>query len=196
MSYTLIGSVRSPFVRICRLFMLRNQIPFQFEVLNFLDDPKSAALLAQKTPINKVPLLVDGEKTIFDSRVIINHLIKKHQLDDLSLDDENRVTSIYSCMDAGVALFLLRKDGANIEQDSFFLTRNRQRIPDNLEYLSGWVESLDTNNPGHWYYPQMSLYSFLYWAEKRDIIKTSDYPVMQNFLERYSQLPGVLETGF
>ncbi len=52
------------------MLMKANQIPFQFEVLNFVDDENAARTLEQESPINRVPILVAGMQKIFDSRVI------------------------------------------------------------------------------------------------------------------------------
>jgi glutathione S-transferase len=192
--YKIAGSLRSPFVRTCRLFMLANGLPHEFHRLDFVDDAQAAAEVARETPINKVPYLIDGDKKIFDSRVIINYLVKKHGLPALTLDEENIVSSIYSCLDTGVILFLMRKDGFNMDDPGFFLSRMRRRIPENLKYLTPWVTKLDPAK--HWNYPAMALYSFLYWAKARDIANLNDTPEMTEFLERFQNAPGVKETGF
>jgi glutathione S-transferase len=194
MSYKVIGSVRSPFVRICRLFLLQNQIPFEFEILNFLENETDAQKLATETPVNKVPVLVDGAQKIFDSRVIINYLIKKHGLPALTIDEENYVTAIYSCLDTGVLLFLLKRDGIDIQAPGFFRARNRERIPANLKYLEAWASKLDPAKD--WSYPAMALFSFLYWGEKREVLSLEDYPNMKAFLTRFQPAAGVTETGF
>src|SRR5512138_3006560 len=111
MAYTLIGSERSPFVRICRMLMFQHGIDFNFRVLNFVDSKEDAIALANETPINKVPVLIDGDQKIFDSRVIIHHLSKKHGLKDLSLEEENIISVIYGCLDSSVILFLMKRDG-------------------------------------------------------------------------------------
>jgi glutathione S-transferase len=196
MSYTLIGSARSPYVRICRMLLIQNNIDFNFRLLNFVDDPKDAATLASVTPINRVPLLLDGDQKIFDSRVIVNYLMQKHGWKRLSLDEENYVSASYSCLEAGVALFLLRRDGLDTESPGFYFSRQRARIPANLKYLAPWVSELDPSRPGDWNYPAMSLFSFLFWAEARDLLKISDYPEHAAFQARFENACGVAATGF
>lgn len=196
MAYTLLGSIRSPFVRICRMFFLQNQIPFEFRVLNIADDPKEAATLSLETPINRVPVLLDGEQKVFDSRVIVNHLSKKHGLRPLSLDEENLVSVIYSCLDTGVALFLMKRDGFDTTGSGFFVSRHRARIPANLAFLKPWVQKLDAKRPGDWNYVSMSLFSFLFWANARELIKLADYPEMAAFMARFNDAPGAQETSF
>ena len=95
MTYTLITSDRSPFGRICRVFMLAHKINFELRLLNFVDSPKDALSLAKETPINKVPILtIDGKQKVFDSRVIINCLIKGHNLKPIDLEEENIISAI------------------------------------------------------------------------------------------------------
>lgn len=197
MSYELIGSQRSPFVRVCRMLMHQHGIHFEFRTLNFVDDPKDAALLAQETPINKVPVLLDGGQKIFDSRVIVSYLTKKHQLPELTLDEENCVSAIYACLDTSVILFLMKRDGFDISGPGFFLSRQRQRIPDNLRYVTAWAAQLDSKRPRDWNYASMSLYSYLYWAQARELLTNiSSYPELQSFMQRFATAPGVVETTF
>lgn len=196
--YTIISSERSPFGRICRLFMTANGIDFNFRVLNFVDDRNHAEMLAKETPINKVPVLVvnDAEK-IFDSRVIVNYLIKTHGLPALTVAEENIVSAIYSCLDVSVILFLMRANGYDINADNIYLQRQRGRIPTCLEYIKPWATELDPKKKSDWNYASMSLYSFLYWAERRaKTVQLKDYPHFQKFLDDFSDAPGVSSTGF
>ena len=42
----------------------------------------------------------------------------------------------------------------------------------------------------------MSLFSFLYWAEAREVVDLKLYPELAAFLMRFSEAPGVKATGF
>ena len=196
MAYTLIGSLRSPFVRTCRMLMMQNEIDFEFKVLNFVQEKADAEALKKETPINKVPILINGAQKIFDSRVIVNFLTKKHGLRELSLEEENIVSCIYSCLDTGVILFLMREDSYDMNHAGFFLSRQRERIPRNLEFITPWMKRLDSSKKEDWNYASMALYSFLYWAEARHLLKIADYPECAKFMERFRDAPGVKQTGF
>jgi glutathione S-transferase len=167
-----------------------NEIPYEFRVLNFVDDKKDAEALSKENPINKVPILLlpNGER-IFDSRVIVNYLIEKHGLRKLTIEDENYVSASYSIMDVSVALFLMKLDGYDMTKPGMYLP---QRIPRNLEYLKPWAEKVT-----EWHYPAMSLFACLYWAERRaGTLEVAKHPVLQKFMERFSRAPGVQKTGF
>ncbi len=196
MAYTIIGSVRSPFVRACRLLMIQNSIAHDFRILNFVQDKNDAIALSKETPINKVPILIDGEQKIFDSRVIANHLIKKHGLRALTMDEENILSCIYSCLDSGVILFLMREEGMDIENNGFFVSRVRARIPANLKYIEKWVTNLDPRKKDDWNYASMALYSFLFWAQARKLIALEAYPSYATFFEKFKDSDGLSDTGF
>lgn len=196
MSYSLITSERTPFGRVCRMFMLKHKLPCELKILNFVNDANAAVELSKETPINRVPILIDSGQKIFDSRVIINHLTKKHQLPALSIEEENLVSAIYSVMDTSLVLFLMRNDKFNIDGPESFLVRHRKRIPEGLEFISTWVEKLDPQNPKDWNYVSMSLYCCLEWCERRaKTLKASDYPVMADFLKNFAGSAGVKETA-
>ncbi|MBX3019700.1 MAG: glutathione S-transferase [Bdellovibrionaceae bacterium] len=194
--YRIYGSTRSPFARIPRLFMIQHGIPFHFEVIDFLDSREEAARLASLTPINKVPFLEDGAQIYYDSRVIMNHLMKKHEIPALSADDENRVTAIYSLMDSLVHLFLMRRNGFDVDSPNVFIDRLKARVPAALEFTRAWSASLDPDRAEDWNYASMSLYAALFWADARGLLKLADEPAHAAFLERFAKRPGITETGF
>jgi len=198
MNYTLISSERSPFGRACRMLMHAHQIPFQFRILNFVDEPQAAVALAQESPINKVPILiVEGSQRIFDSRVIAQYLTDKHGLRRFSLDEENILSAIYSCLDVSVSLFLMRANGYDIQASNHYLQRQRERIPRNLAFIEPWIHTLSPDNSFDWNYASMCLLSFLYWADVRArTIRLEELPSFQNFMEKFAHAPGVKETVF
>jgi glutathione S-transferase len=195
MACIIVGSERSPFVRACRMLMLQNAIQFEFKKLNFVEDAADAAELKNISPVNKVPVLIDDGQKIFDSRVIANYLIGKHSLRPLSLDEENRLTAIYSLMDTGVLFFLMKRDGLDTGANGFFLSRLRDRVPDNLNYLKDWASTLGPKED--WHFPAMMLLSFLRWGEARaKIMEVAKWPEFRDFMSRFQDAPGVRETDF
>jgi glutathione S-transferase len=176
--------------------MIQQNISFDFEVLDFVNDEQDANTLAKKTPINKVPVLIDNGQKIFDSRVIMNYLSEKCGFPKRTIDEENLISVIYSCMDTSVILFLMKRDGYDLQKPGFFLSRQLSRIPSNLEFLLPWVKKLSPENSSDWNYASMSLYSYLYWANARQVLNLGDYPELQNFVTLFSGAVGVKETSF
>ena len=53
--------------------MLMDNIPYEFKELNIYE-AEGGLELNRVNPINQIPVLLDGEKKIWDSRVIFNYL--------------------------------------------------------------------------------------------------------------------------
>jgi glutathione S-transferase len=194
MKYTLVGSLRSPFVRAVRLFFLQNKIEFDFKVINFLEVPADAEYLAQLNPINKVPVLIEGQSKLFDSRVIFNVLTQRHGLVPLTLDEENMLSAVYSALDVSVNLFLLQRGGLDPATPNQYVERQRARLVECLHYLAPWAQGLRVGRD--WRFPAMSLYSYLFWARARGLLDLSAHPELAKFVEDFRDAPGVAATTF
>ena len=194
MKYVLIGSVTSPYVRKMRLF-LKDLAPYDFKAINYLEKNDSD-YLKSVNPINKIPLLIDGNQTIFDSRVIFNHLSKKHGLQPLTIDQENILSAIDGAMDTSINLFSLRRGGLDITKgDNPFIERQIERVPLIINFLKPWLSNLDPQNPKDWNFVSMSAYCYFYWANFRDILDLSPYPEVELFLKKFKNMPGIDETN-
>jgi glutathione S-transferase len=187
MPYTLYGSKTSPFVR--RLRILLEDIPYDFQELEIFG--KDAELLNKINPLNQIPVLLDGEHTIWDSRQIINYLNVIHRFQNMSWEDENLLTAIEGAMTAGVNLLLLKRSGIDIQQPAMFIQRQHERIQSVLNYFSAqlsgvWMEE--------WNIHTVSMYCFLDWASFREIIDLSSRPECRAFLAKHSQRSLVIDT--
>lgn len=174
--------------------MISHNIPFDFKVINYLENKEDQSFLAKETPINKIPYLIaDGEK-IFDSRVIFNYLSAKHKVKSLSLKEENHLSVVVSLFDVSVNLFMLKRGGLDIDAPNWYLERQKARIQPSLNYLETWVDKLDAYKVDDWNYVAISLYSYLHWATSREILDLKDRPILTSFLNRFSNAPGLSET--
>lgn len=191
MEYQIIGSINSPYVRKLRLFMLKEKIAFDFKVIN-LFEKEGSDYLRKINPIGKVPVFLDGEQVIYDSRVIFNYLTKKHNLKPLTLDEENKVSEIDGAAETGVSLFLLRQSGMDLASSNGYIQRQLQRIDEILNHLEPWTKTLKPEQD--WNFPVMGLYCFVNWVNKRNLIDINNYPTYQNFLESYKDQRGIKET--
>lgn len=192
MAFTLIGSLTSPFVRKLRL-VCWDRVDLTFEAINYFQ-PEGEAYLKQVSPINKLPILLDGDLKIFDSRVIYNYLAKKYSWTPLTIDQENYLTAIDAITDTCANMFLYKKGGMDLAGENWYLDRQKERLPSILEYLRPLIKSLSADKPEDWNFLSMSLFSFLYWAEFRKLIDLSAYPESKVFLEAFKNKPGVKET--
>lgn len=193
MNYILIGSLTSPYVRKMRI-LLHSLAPYELKSINYLEKNDSD-YLKSINPINQIPVLLDNDVKIFDSRVIYNYLAKKHKLNPLSIDEENILSAIDAALDTSINLFSLRRGGLDLNGGNSYIERQQERIPLILNYLTPWIKSQDEKNPAHWNFLTMSFYAYLYWGEFRAILDLSSYPDLKNFLERFKNAPGVAETA-
>jgi glutathione S-transferase len=191
MNYTLIGSLTSPYVRKIRLLL--HGTPYDLKLVNYLEE-EGNAYLKSINPVNKLPVLLDGSRAIYDSRMIYNYLSRKNKWQELSIDEENILTAIDGAMDTSINLFMLRRGGLDLNCGNTHIERQLARVPHILNHLTPWVQNLDENNPSHWNFLTMSLYSYLFWVSFREMYDLKNHPDLINFLEKFKNCPGVLET--
>ncbi len=191
MSLTLIGSHTSPFVRKLRLLLHGDQT-VTFKVVNYLEE-EGNAYLKSVNPLNQLPMLLDGNQPVYNSRIIFNHISKIKGIAPLTIDEENILSAIDTMLDTGVNLFSLRKGGINIHDESnYFLVRQNERIPSIVKMLTPWAVKLDPKSD--WNFLTMSLYSAVFWMGFRDVYDMSKHPEMMEFLEKFKNCPGIVET--
>lgn len=188
MGYILLGSKTSPFVR--RIRMLMEHIPFELKELNIYET-EDGLELNKVNPVNQIPVLLDGDQKIWDSRQIFNYINLMHKLHNMNWDDENTLTAIEGAMNSGVTLLLMKRSGMNISEPYMYVNRQKERIDSVLTYLKPYMENEGLKE---WNFLTMSLYSFLDWATFREIIKINDRPECQKFLDAHKDKKVVKET--
>lgn len=186
MSYILVGSYASLFVR--RIRMAMEHIPFEFRVLNLWEEA-GAAEIKKLNPINQIPCLIDSGEVIWDSRIILQHLAKKHQWPGLSLEAENRLTAIEGIMDAGVSLFLMKKSG--IDLSTMYPQRLSDRIVAVVNWLKPWMKSAEARE---WNLSSLTLVAALEWLQYREIHPSALTNEAQDFLSLHAHRPIVQNT--
>ncbi|MBL7664382.1 MAG: glutathione S-transferase family protein [Bacteriovoracaceae bacterium] len=182
----LIGSYTSPYVRRLRLLLAEKK--FEFEAIDIYS-PAGEARLKEISPVNKIPVLIDGKKTIWDSRVIFRYLCEKKLAKELSWNEENYLTAVDGLLDSTINLFLFKKSGLDINGDLMYLKRQKARIEALLAYLH--EQNIEKWT---WNYLGMSFYSYLDWAVFREQIKIQNYPKFEKFLTKYRKKNGVSST--
>jgi glutathione S-transferase len=195
MSFQLIGSHTSPFVRKIRLLLINEPINLknlEFTAVNYLEEAGNK-LLREKSPFNQLPVLLDGDQPIFESRVMYNYIAQKYNLKPMSIDEENILSAIDACLSSAINLFSLEKGGIDIQSGTnYFIERQRDRLPSLLNYITPWT--IQQQPKTNWNFLTMSLYSSLVWMEFRKIYDLKNHPEMKSFLARFKNCPGVHET--
>ncbi len=188
MGYVLYGSKTSPFVR--RIRILLENIPYDFKELNIFEG-QDAIELGKINPINQIPVLTDGETTIWDSRQIFNYINSFHRFQNMDWQDENMLTAIDGAMDAGVSLFLMKRSGINTNEPLLYVQRQKERIDSILDYLKPYIKDRALKE---WNFHTISLYCFIDWAIFRGTISIDNRPECQALLDKYKDQEIVIQT--
>lgn len=75
---TLYGFDHSPPVRACRMTLEALNLTYDYKVLDVRKGEQFKAEFLKINPLHTVPVLVDGENTIFESHVICAYLVQKY----------------------------------------------------------------------------------------------------------------------
>lgn len=187
----LIGSTTSPFVRRIRLYLLQLNIT-DVDLVNLdIFASEDRQILTDNNPAQKVPALVDGELSIYDSRVIFRYLSQKYQQSALTWPQENLLTLIDAASDSLVSLLLLKRSGLDINEDKFFFNLQHDRIEQVFSTLAKAVHDGDFE---HWGYPAICLYCLLDWTEFRQIYNFSSFADLVEFQRASANYEGIVKT--
>lgn len=187
----LIGSTTSPFVRRIRLYLLQLNIT-DVDLVNLdIFASEDRQILTDNNPAQKVPALVDGELSIYDSRVIFRYLSQKYQQSALTWPQENLLTLIDAASDSLVSLLLLKRSGLDINEDKFFFNLQHDRIE---QVFSTLAKAVNDGDFEHWGYPAICLYCLLDWTEFRQIYNFSSFADLVEFQRASANYEGIVKT--
>ncbi len=181
MNYILLGSQTSPFVR--RIRMLMENVPYEFKEMNIFET-EDALTLNKVNPVNQIPVLLDGDTKIWDSRQIFNYMNLIHKMHNMTWEDENTLTAIDGAMSSGVTLLLMKRSGMQIDEPFMFVNRQKERLESVLDYLKPYIEK---DGLTEWNFITMSIYCFLDWALFRNIIQIDGRPECKKFLDTHAE---------
>ena len=185
----LIGTPVSPYVRRFRLLLANTD--FEFEALNIYEGEDRQTLM-QQNPANRVPVLVDDNQTIVESRVIYRYLQQKLGLVELDWPQENNLSLVDAATESLVIMIMLRRSGIDIEQDLLVLNLQKDRMNNILPALER--EALE-GDFDEWNYVSISLYTLLDWMKFRNLWDISEYPNLLKFMELNANQPMIAETA-
>lgn len=182
----LIGSKTSPFVRKVRL-LLQDQ-NYDFEELKALS-PEGTEKLKQYGPVLRIPILIVGGQTLFDSSLICEYLLEKKNI-TISIEEKMTLKLIDELCDAGISLFQQILWNIDPEWKNEQSKRNLLRANSILEVLNEKQKNDSlTSFQKDW------LFCVLDWFQFRDVIKWQDnYKNLFNFYQENISNPNYLST--
>ncbi len=184
----LVGSTPSPYVRRIRLWLA--EADYEFVDLNIYSE-EGREVLRTYTPAMKIPMLVDGDQSVFDSRVIYRYLNDKMLKETLTLEQENAISLVDSLQESFIIQLMSLRSGIDIESNILILKLQEERIDQTLPVLEQMVKDGLFDN---WQYPAICLFALLDWVTFRELYDFSAYSALESFRLEQLQRPIVQKT--
>ncbi|MCO4794065.1 MAG: glutathione S-transferase N-terminal domain-containing protein [Bacteriovoracaceae bacterium] len=169
----LIGSVASPYVRRIRLQLKEKD--YEFIPVNVFSK-EGQELIEKHSPTKRVPILIDGDKTIWDSLLIARYLQKGVEFD---LETEKELILINEANDSAINLFQLKLFGTDPTGDSKFSKIQKERINFILDRFESDIPTVEISK--QW------LFCLLDWLDFREVLEwKKDRPHLVNLQKTMS----------
>ncbi len=189
MSFTLYGSHPSPYVR--RIRLLLDAVDYTFEAVDIYNDAGRSEY-AKLSPLRKLPVLVDGDQTVFDSHIIHQYLCDKLDLPRCSLEQHNLISAVDAVTDSLIVLLMGQRSELEVDDSKFIFKLQLERIPNALDWLN---ERATAGAFDEWHYPAMALISLIGWIEFRELWDLSPYTSLLSVRDQFATRDIVLATA-
>ena len=195
----------SPYTRKVRVVLREKGLQFQ-EELTDLGAP--SAEFAAANPNMRIPCMVDGEHTLFESNVMLDYLLKTYPgvkeegaqppltesltRPERHWEDMMVIVTIETLLDSALNLFFMSRDGLTPEQAPF-MNREQARIQSGLD----WLEARAAPEgfwPGAFSIMDLNLVIALVWGDFRGMFKWNGRPRLEAIVDRHRQRPSLLDT--
>ncbi len=195
----IIGSVRSPFVRIVRATARELSLDYTFHQTNSALSltEEETNLVNSGNPLMKIPILKDGDRSVVDSRVIVNYLARKAQEQGtksdlktvLNDDDEYALTLIYGISDSILLRYIFGKT-TDLNLEEGYLARCLERVKRTLTELDNQKQIGEEFG-----LVEIALVCILGFAKSMQVCDMSDYKHLNSVYDRYVVRPSFAEVG-
>ncbi len=195
---TLYFSYISPYSRKVRVVLAEKGLEFKPELTHFANAPTKYPAV---NPCRRVPVLVDGDRALFESNVILDYLLqtfpdavgsdappplsKRLVRPEHHWDDWQTLVGIETMLDSGLNLLQMRNNKITPAQ-SEYLTRELNRTGIILD----WLEQRATPEgfiPGEFSILDLNFVISVQWAEFRDIFEWRGRPTLEKIVARYQE---------
>ena len=126
----------------------------------------------------KVPMLLDGEQPVYDSRVIFRYLSEKLGRPRLSWAQENQLSLVDAAIDSLIVRLMASRSGMDPADDCLIFNLQRDRLDRTLPLLNQMVAAGEF---AQWEYPAICLFTLLDWAAFRNLLELDTYPALKAF---------------
>ena len=184
--YTLYGSTTSPFVRLIRLAL--GNIPYTFKTVN-LHKPTDRSEFEKISPICKIPLLMQGDVKVFDSRIIYEYLNSRHWKHKISFLEQNDITLVNELNDTFVSIFYLQRNQLIPPEPNAYIVNLKSRIDEVFRHIEGAVELKNIES-----FSNISLFCLIDWTIFRAQYQYDKLPRISNFYNTWRDSPVTIAT--
>jgi glutathione S-transferase len=173
MTLKLYGSTASPFVRRIRC-QLKDR-DYEFIKINIFDSADRESL-KKVSPHMRIPILVDGEKVLWDSTIIAEYL----QDTPICIEEKLNLNLINELTDSGLMLFQLRMFKLDPSEESRLHSLQQSRVSNVLSYLEFQLEKMSERSK-EW------LYMTLDWFDYREVLDwRTNHTSLLKFFDNYT----------
>jgi len=190
----LYGTTTSPFVR--RVRAVAAEVGEPIDRIETASEAGQAAL-REVSPIRKVPVAIVGERTLFDSRVIIDWLTTTRGFGGLApardrWREHNLLNAIDSALDSVIQLFYLRRDGVAIDGTPYAI-RQLERAATIFAWLGDELVDHTTFESGFGLV-ELTLVCALDWMEFRDTYPIAELTKLVGVRKAWGERPSLSST--
>jgi glutathione S-transferase len=192
----LFGTLTSPYVRRVRAVAAELSLPV--ELVDTFTDHGQARMRALN-PLWKVPTAVVEGEVVFDSRVIVDHLVRRHgagklaPIDAEDLAAHNVVSVIDGALDALINVFYLTRDGLSPAEGSY-LAKQSHRVAAAMEWLEAKVDDVWITRTHVFGVPEIALCTALGWMRFRETYPVERHPGLMRCLTHHDERPSLATT--
>ena len=185
----LYGTTTSPFTR--RVAIVAAEVGEAIERIDTASEAGQAVLRAV-SPIRKVPVAIVDDKTLFDSRVIVDWLTTSRGWGGIAPPrdrwrEQNLLNAVDAAIDSMIQLFYLRRDGIAID-DTPFAKRQLERTGAILEWLGTEL------SPHHFGLAELSAICALDWMDFRKTYPTERAAALAPLRAAFRERPSLAAT--
>jgi glutathione S-transferase len=198
-------SPNSPFARKVRIVLAEKGLAYEGKSMDTSHPPEGFAKL---NPNLRVPVLVDGGRTLFESNVILDYLLRTYPAAaagapkpalaasvaraDRHWDDMAALVTIETLLDTGINLYQFIREGMKVEQAPY-LKKELSRTQSCLDWLEARL-SPEGYMPGQFSIQDLNLVCALTWADFRQPFAWRGRKNLERIVASYVERPSVKET--
>ena len=197
----LIGTVTSPYTRKVRVVLVEKRMECEF-ITDTPNTPNSA--VARYNPLGKIPVLVlDDENTIFDSRVIVEHLDKASPGNRLIPEEKRPRIQVRrwealadGCTDAAIALVNEKRKPAE-QQSPEWIIRQQGKVDRSLQAMADDLAAKPWCAGDFFTLADIAVGCCLGWLELRtpDLPWRRNHPNLARLADKLAQRPSFKDTA-